>query len=65
MLFGVFDSQVSFSSQDSVSPLPAPTTEKVRRRKNGGEAITSHLAPSEPGKGVALVKKSSEVPLSY
>ena len=29
-----------------------------------GEVVTDHLAPSEPGKGVALVKKSSEVPVN-
>jgi len=30
-----------------------------------GEAACPHLAPSEPGKGVALVKKSSEFPMNY
>ena len=63
--FRAFDSQVSFGSQVSLPHLPVPSTGNVRRNKIVNKVITPHPASSEPSKGVAVVKKSSEVPLNY
>ena len=60
-----FDSQVSLGSQVSLPHLPAALTRNAVAAGRMDEVITLHLASSEQEKGVALVQKSSEIPLNF
>ena len=64
MSFRSFDSHVSLGSQVSLPHLPAALPRNVVATGRMDEVVTPHLASSEQDKGVALVQKSSEVPLN-